>query len=154
MTRSALRCLAVVAGWVVLTAQSYGPADLDESFDKRVIAIASDSAKTCYRIDVWIAERGPQQSRGLMFVRDLPSQHGMIFTYTEPGLRSMWMKNTYISLDILFFHSDGRITNIARDTEPLSLASIASSEPVTHVLELNAGETARLGIEPGDRVIL
>lgn len=147
------RLAATAALWCLLTAQSYGPGDLDESFDRQVITIAAASL-ACYRIDAWIATTPTQQRRGLMFVRDLPQQHGMVFIYPEAGMRSMWMKNTYIPLDILFFRESGSITNIERHTEPLSLDSVRSIAPVHYVLELNAGETERLGIQPGDRVML
>ncbi len=145
--------VGVAALWFGLTAQSYGPTDLDESFDRAVIVVSASSGN-CYRISVWVASERAQQTRGLMFVRDLPEQHGMIFLYPQPGRRSMWMKNTYIPLDILFIRASGRITNIARHTEPLSLSSISSSEPVNYVLELNAGAAERLGIEAGDTVLL
>lgn len=145
--------VGVLALWLGLTAQSYGPADLDEAFDRAVIVLSASSGN-CFRVDVWVASERAQQTRGLMFVRDLPEQHGMIFLYPEPGRRSMWMKNTYIPLDILFIRASGRITNIARHTEPLSLRSISSSEPVNYVLELNAGAAERLGIEAGDSVVL
>jgi uncharacterized protein len=67
-------------------------------------------------------------------------------------LVSMWMKNTYISLDMLFIRPDGTIARIAANTEPLSTRTVSSGEPVLSVLELNAGSAARLGIRPGDRV--
>ena len=134
------------------SAQSYGPSDLDQAFDREVLVINASSG-ACHRIDTWIARQRGQQTRGLMFVRELPEQSGMLFVYDEPGRRSMWMKNTYIPLDMLFIKRDGSISSIVRDTEPLSLQSIASVEPVTYVLELNAGATEALGIVPGDRLI-
>ena len=65
----------------------------------------------------------------------------------------MWMKNTFIPLDILFARSDGTVSSIAKDTTPQSLKSISSTEPVTYVLELNAGVTDALLIEPGSLLI-
>jgi uncharacterized membrane protein (UPF0127 family) len=62
------------------------------------------------------------------------------------------MKNTYLSLDMVFIRSDGSIARIAPDTEPLSTKVIPSGEPVLAVLELNAGTAAKLGIRAGDRV--
>jgi uncharacterized membrane protein (UPF0127 family) len=97
---------------------------------------------------------GEQQRRGLMFVRDLPAFTGMLFAYPEPGPRSMWMKNTFIPLDILFVRADGAVSSVARQTEPQSLRSIASIEPVTYVLELSAGITESLGIDEQSRVLL
>jgi uncharacterized membrane protein (UPF0127 family) len=87
-----------------------------------------------------------------MFVRQLPRFSGMLFVYPDAAPRSMWMKNTYIPLDILFIRADGTVSSIAADTEPLSLQPIASKEPITYVLELNAGVSEELGIDAGSRV--
>jgi uncharacterized membrane protein (UPF0127 family) len=90
----------------------------------------------------------------LMFVRDMPPFTGMLFVYGDAGVHSMWMKNTYIPLDIAFIRDDGRISSIARNTEPLSLKSISSVEPVSYALELNAGVTERLHIDVDSLLIL
>ncbi len=134
------------------SAQQYGPADLDEAFGKATMVISASSL-ACYRFDLWLARERPQQMRGLMFVRDLPDDTGMLFIYDSPGRRSMWMKNTYLPLDMLFIREDGTVSSIVTNTEPQSLRSISSEEPVTYVLELNAGITERLGIVPGDRIL-
>ena len=77
----------------------------------------------------------------------------MIFPFPEDRLASFWMKNTVISLDIIFVRRDGTIESIAANTIPYSLASVGSNEPVAAVLEIAAGRAAELGIEPGDSVI-
>jgi len=156
--RPALGALYALLGMAAITgpaaeAQNYGPDDLDEAFG-RATAVISASSLACHRFDLWLATDRSQQMRGLMFVRDLPAFTGMLFVYDSPGRRSMWMKNTYISLDMLFIREDGTISSIETDTETLSLRSISSIEPVTLVLELNAGATAALGIAPGDRLLL
>ena len=87
-----------------------------------------------------------------MYVRNMPEQSGMLFVYTESDQRSMWMKNTYIPLDIIFIKNSETISSIARDTEPLSLKNIRSIEPVNYVLEINAGMTKKMGIVPNDKV--
>ena len=87
-----------------------------------------------------------------MHVRELPATTGMLFVYERDAILSMWMKNTFISLDMLFVRADGTVASIVRDTEPRSLRSVAASEPVRYVLELNAGVTARLGIDAGSRL--
>ena len=130
---------------------SYGPADLDAAFERDSLVIHA-SKNACYRFDIWLALARPQQMRGLMFVRELPPFSGMLFVYSQPGGRSMWMKNTLISLDILFIRGDGRLSSIVKNAEPLSLRSLSSEEPVTYVLELGAGVTDKLGITPGDRI--
>jgi uncharacterized protein len=94
-----------------------------------------------------------QRSRGLMFREDLAQDRGMLFDFGSVQRASMWMRNTYVPLDMLFIDADGRITQIAVDTQPLSDAVVASREPVRAVLELRAGVTAKLGIRPGDRIV-
>jgi uncharacterized membrane protein (UPF0127 family) len=88
-----------------------------------------------------------------MFVRELPERTGMLFVYGDEQRRSMWMKNTYIPLDMIFARRDGSITNIVESTEPLSEKSVTSSEPATFVLELNAGTTRRLSIDEDSRLV-
>ncbi|HET6629970.1 MAG TPA: DUF192 domain-containing protein [Woeseiaceae bacterium] len=140
---AALALAAVAAG-----AQSTGGDDLDEDFARGAIIIEAGE-NACYRFDVYLAETNAQHRRGLMFVRELPRLTGMLFVYPDSAMRSMWMKNTFIPLDILFIRADGTVSSIAQDTEPRSLASIASTEPIQYVLELNAGVTEELGIGPG-----
>ena len=106
-----------------------------------------------HRIVAYLAVTDAQKIHGLMYVRDLPADQGMLFVYEQPWHVAMWMKNTYIPLDMLFIRADGSIASIVADTTPESLTEIRAEEPVTGVLELNAGTAARLGIEPGDRVV-
>ena len=124
---------------------------IDQAFDKDVLVIAARDA--CHRFDIYLALSHAQQRRGLMRIRSLPSSTGMLFVYSTEEKHSMWMKNTFIPLDILFAKSDGSVASIAKNTEPQSLKSISSTEPVMFVLELNAGTTERLAIEPGSRLI-
>jgi uncharacterized membrane protein (UPF0127 family) len=103
--------------------------DLDSAFAKDVLIIHA-SNHACYRLDIYIAATNQQRSRGLMHVRSLPESTGMLFVYDSDARLSMWMKNTFIPLDILFVRADGTVSSIAYDTEPQSLDSIASLEPV------------------------
>lgn len=148
------RALATVALLEMLfLASPAAGQDLDEAFARDAIVVVS-SAGECYHFDVWLAVTRDQQRRGLMYVRDLPPFAGMLFIYPESEQHSMWMKNTFIPLDILFIGEDGGVSSIARRTEPLSLRSIASVEPVRYVLELNAGVTETLGIDEESRILL
>ena len=88
-----------------------------------------------------------------MFRESLPDDHGMLFDFGHPQEVAMWMRNTLISLDIVFIRSNGRISRIVRDAQPLSDRVMESGEPVRAVLELRGGLTAERGIEPGDRII-
>ncbi len=137
--------------FVLLSGQSYAPRDLDAAFARDTLVIRA-SMHACYRFHVWLATAPAEQQRGLMFVRDLPADAGMLFVYNKPGRRSMWMKNTYIPLDMLFIRADGSVSSVVANTEPLSLRSISSVEPVTYVLELNAGVADALGIVAGDQI--
>lgn len=106
-----------------------------------------------FAFDVELAATPAARQRGLMFRDHLADDHGMLFDFGEPQRVTMWMRNTYISLDILFIREDGRISTIAERAEPLSDTVIASDEPVRAVLELRGGITSELGISPGDRIV-
>lgn len=105
-----------------------------------------------HQFRVELANTPEAQARGLMYRTELGDFEGMIFPSAVPEQRSFWMKNTPLSLDIIFVGPDGRITNIAADTVPYSLQPVSSSGLASAVLELRAGRAAALGIKPGDRV--
>ena len=110
------------------------------------------SAKDTHHFDIWIAETPRQQQQGLMFVRDLSAARGMLFVAKEPRVFDMWMRNTYIPLDMVFIGADGRISSIAENTTPHSLAIVSSRVPVGAILELKGGEAARRALHAGDKV--
>ena len=146
-----VRILSILCLAILLSGQASDDGDLDAAFDKDVLVIAA-SEHACYVFDIYLALTPPQRSRGLMFVRHMPEFTGMLFVYQQPQVLSIWMKNTYISLDILFIRADGTIANIVKDAETLSLKSMRSIEPLNFVLELNAGVTERLKIDTKSQV--
>lgn len=105
------------------------------------------------RFNIWLADTAPRQQQGLMFVRELPADQGMLFVNDPPRPASFWMKNTYIPLDLLFIDTQGRIVQIFENAAPLSLRPIGVSTPVRAVLEIRGGESARRGIRRGARVV-
>ncbi len=111
------------------------------------------SATGQHRFKVELAETPAQMTQGLMFRTSLAPDAGMLFDYRHPTAATMWMRNTLIPLDMLFVDEQGRIVNIHERAVPQSLDVIAAAEPVRAVIELNGGTAARLGIQPGDRVI-
>jgi uncharacterized membrane protein (UPF0127 family) len=115
------------------------------------LEIRSRSGKQVF--DVWVADTPARQEQGLMFVRDLPANHGMLFPERVPRVAAMWMKNTFIELDMLFIGANHRIVAIFSRTVPHSLATISAGVPVAGVLELRGGESRRRGIKVGDLVI-
>ena len=115
------------------------------------VTIVSESGE--HRFEVEVARTAEEQARGLMHRQGLASGAGMLFDYGCPRNVAMWMRNTYIPLDMIFIGADWRVTRVVERTVPLSLATVASEGPVRAVLEVNAGTASRLGIRPGDRVI-
>ncbi len=93
-----------------------------------------------------------EKTTGLMYRRELPEGKGMLFDFSPEQEVSMWMKNTYIPLDMIFIRADGRILRIAENTEPLSTKIIPSRGLAKGVLEVIAGTAQKYGIEPGDLV--
>jgi uncharacterized membrane protein (UPF0127 family) len=125
--------------------------ELDEQFDKGVLIIVT-SEHACHRFDMYLAISDRQRARGLMYVRDLPRTTGMLFVYEADIHVSIWMKNTFIPLDIVFVRSDGTVSSITYDAEPQSLKSMVALEPVRYVLELNAGVAEALSIDQYSRL--
>lgn len=121
-------------------------------FDTAELTIRTADGAT-HDFVVEIAETGNQRAQGLMFRRQMAAEAGMLFLFGGSEPRAMWMKNTLIPLDMLFIDEKGKIVRIEQRTVPHSLRAILSGQPVSAVLELNAGTTARLAIEPGDRVL-
>lgn len=122
------------------------------TFDKDEIVIET-RAGIQHKFTIEMANSPKQQAQGLMYRRDMAPDAGMLFVYRPVRVVSMWMRNTVIPLDMLFIGEDGRIEKIVERTVPMSLRTISSDRPVRAVLELNSGTAARLGFEPGDRVL-
>jgi hypothetical protein len=101
---------------------------------------------------VELATTDEERARGLMFRKELPGGRGMLFDFHNEQPVAFWMRNTYISLDMIFIRADGRILRVAENTEPLSEKLVPSGGPVRAVLEVIAGTARKLGIAPGDRV--
>jgi uncharacterized membrane protein (UPF0127 family) len=102
--------------------------------------------------EVEMAVTPEEQEQGLMYRRELADGKGMLFDLGEERPAVFWMKNTYVSLDMIFIRADGSIASIAQNTKPLSEARIYSGAPVRGVLEVVAGTAKRYGIMPGDKV--
>jgi hypothetical protein len=105
-----------------------------------------------HQIEIEVAETPEEKALGLMFRTSVPERTGMLFPYPAPQELTMWMRNTYVPLDMVFIRADGVVHRIVARTEPMSEKVIASEGNVSAVLELAAGAAQRLGLEPGDRV--
>ena len=102
---------------------------------------------------VELADTPAAREKGLMFRKSMPRDTGMFFHFGTVGPVTMWMKNTFIPLDMIFAAPDGTIERVHTAAEPQSLALISSGAPVLYVLELNAGEAERTGLAPGQRLL-
>jgi len=160
--RRAFRAVAVLASLVLAAtlgarfawAQT-GPIEDLAAFPRDKLEIFDDKGtgkKAKYVFEVWLADTPNRQAQGLMFVRDLPDLRGMLFVHDQPKEMSMWMKNTYIPLDMVVISDRGRIQQIVEQATPHSLAIIRSDKPARAILEIAGGEARRLGLHPGQRV--
>ena len=104
------------------------------------------------RIVIEIAESPEAQAQGLMYRRSMPARGGMLFVDPEESMRSFWMKNTPLSLDILFVTQDGEIVNIEKRTTPFSETNILSTGPAQFVVEVRAGFTDLYEITEDDHI--
>ena len=154
-TRAALRAaLALVLVTTLATflvfcpgASTFAQADMQRETLKFVTATGTHDFK------IEVANTMQEKSRGLMFRRNMDDDAGMLFPYEPAQEITMWMKNTYISLDMVFIRADGIVHRIATATEPFSEAVIASKGDARAVLELKAGIAAKIGLKTGDRVL-
>jgi uncharacterized protein len=148
--RAASCIAALVCTLAVAAPQENAPEPLS-SFPRSQLEIQSGVKRL--ELTVWVADTPSRRAQGLMFVTDLRPLTGMLFVFPQPQAVSMWMKNTRISLDMLFVAADGKVIRIAPKARPESLATITSMGMVTGVIEIAGGEAERLGIRSGDRVI-
>ncbi|MGY9001014.1 MAG: DUF192 domain-containing protein [Rhodospirillales bacterium] len=119
-------------------------------FKKSKVLINSVKGKHQFEVEMAITDQ--QHAQGLMYRRSMAANAGMLFDYGTPQRIRMWMRNTFIPLDMLFIDGNGKIINIAERTVPRSETVIGSKEYVRAVLELNGGTVSRLAIKPGDLV--
>ena len=105
-----------------------------------------------FLFSVEIADEAHERTRGLMFRKQMLPTHGMLFDFERSEPVSMWMQNTPLSLDMIFIRPDGSVARVAQRTKPFSTDIISSGEPVSHVLELNAGLAAQIGLQPDDQI--
>ena len=133
--------------------QAAEPAQLLGDFGRGQIIIET-SQQRCIVSDVYVVDTPLRRRNGLMFVESMEPYEGMLFIYPQAADISMWMKNTLIPLDMLFFNTDLRIHHVHRNAVPLSEAIISSNGQALGVIELNGGAAEHFGILPGDRIIV
>jgi uncharacterized protein len=122
------------------------------TFPQSLLAVRT-SAGAVINFKIWTADTPARDEQGLMFQRSMDLHEGMLFVFPKNERISMWMKNTYIPLDMLFMNQRGIIEYIVANATPFSEAIISPNMPEYAVLELNGGASARLGIKVGDSVL-
>jgi uncharacterized protein len=145
------RVLSVVVAcfiWLALQAAAFAE---DAQISKlEPVTVAGANSATMFTAE--IADTETLRERGLMFRHILPTDNAMLFDFGKPRPVAMWMKNTNISLDMLFIRADGTIAAIAENTVPQSLDIVSVQEPVRGVLEVVAGTVKKLGLHTNDKV--
>lgn len=118
------------------------------NFPQATVVIATPDARV-HRFKVWVADTAAHREQGLMFVKQLPEDRGMLFVFPNAARVSFWMKNTFIPLDMIFIRTDGRVDTVAANTTPHSLDLVTPRGEVQQVLEIKGGLAHKLGIQAG-----
>lgn len=140
----------ILAGFSARGVDAQPYSAISPSFERSTITIETGTGPKTLTVE--IARTPEQQQHGLMYRKEMAADAGMIFFNAKPRPMNMWMKNTYLPLDMLFFDPEGQITRIVRRAVPLSETIIPSGGPVAGVLELNSGSADKFGIHPGDYI--
>ncbi len=151
-TRAALGVALALFGGLAAAAGPPGGAQAEPAVEAATEKLEIATASGTVTLDIEIADTPARQALGLMYRTQLPPGAGMLFLHDGSRELSMWMRNTYIPLDMVFIRADGTVHRIAAMTEPHSEEIIPSRGPVSAVLEIAGGSAARLGLKPGDKV--
>jgi len=122
------------------------------AFNKQGTITITNSLDNEIVFDIEIADNVWSQAQGLMFRYKLDPHQGMFFIFENEDYRTFWMKNTYLSLDIIFIDADFYIVDIFENAFPLSEETILSKLPAKYTLEILGGRSKSLGITIGDLV--
>ena len=143
---------AALAALVIFSFSMMQSAFGDALFKPASLKIETKSGPVLLNVEV--ADTEAKREQGLMFRRSISDDHGMIFLFDGEHEITMWMKNTYIPLDMVFIGNDWRVRHIAYNAEPFSTDIISSVRPASRVLEIGAGQAKKLGLAIGDHVLL
>ena len=122
------------------------------AFPQSLLAIRTSSGKVV-NFKIWEADTPKREQQGMMFIREMDEHTGMLFMFPENKPVTMWMKNTYVSLDLVFLNAQGKIDYIAANATPKSEAIIGPPTPEFAVLELKGGACESFGVKVGDKVL-
>lgn len=114
--------------------------------------INTESGDTLKKIDIELAESSEEIQYGMMYRKSMDPNTGMLFLMGEERRQSFWMKNTYVSLDIIYINSKNEVVSIQKNAEPLSERSLPSEGAASMVLEVKGGFTDEQGITKGTQI--
>lgn len=134
--------------WAVTLCLAFAATGAQANCSDDVATVSGDFGQANFQID--LADDPEERARGLMFVESMPTLGGMLFVYEKPQRATFWMRNTLISLDMLFADESGTITRIHENAIPGDETTIDGGDGVIAVLEINGGLSARLGIAEGN----
>ena len=116
-------------------------------------AVRFETSRGPWVVRVEVARTTPERTRGLMFRRELPADHGMLFLFDETSEQTFWMHNTLIPLDIIFLGEDRRVVGVVANAEPRTDAPRTVGKPSRYVVEVAGGEAAAHGVGAGARAV-
>jgi uncharacterized membrane protein (UPF0127 family) len=150
LTHAVSRTLSTGCALVVLLLSGLAGALPATAAGVQTVEIVTKAGVRTFTVEM--AENDEERATGLMYRKSLPEGQGMLFDFKQEQPVAFWMRNTYVPLDMIFIRGDGRIANIAENTEPLSERPVPSAGPVRAVLEVVAGTARKFGLAPGDQV--
>lgn len=114
--------------------------------------VNGNTGKQIKEIDIELADDSEQRAQGLMYRKSMGDNQGMLFIMERNEQQGFWMKNTYISLDIIYVAADSTIVDIYKNAKPLTTTSMPSRGPAKFVVEVNGGWTTKHGVAKGDKI--
>lgn len=162
----AIALLVAFVGWIVFTSIPMGGDKKPANRNSQVVKeyepkftkegelwfADNESQDTILKIDIEIADNASETQYGMMYRKHMDPNTGMLFFMDSERQQSFWMKNTYVSLDIIYINSNFEIVSIQKNAEPLNTQSLPSEGPALYVLEVIGGFSDRHGIGKGDKI--
>lgn len=143
-----LACLWLMPAAIPAARAQQAPLDDLDKFPKAELTVKSGAA--VHRFHIWVADTPAHEEQGLMYVRELPADQGMVFVEPSPKVWAMWMRNTFIGLDMLWVAEDGRVLKIAEHAKPHDETTLEYPSPAKAVIELPDGTASKLDLKVGD----
>ncbi|MBC8111080.1 MAG: DUF192 domain-containing protein [Verrucomicrobia bacterium] len=130
--------------------KSYNTSEPQFKKEGELVLLRADKKDIIKKLDIEIADNDAERTQGLMYRKNMPETQGMLFIFSKPETHTFWMKNTVMSLDIIYIGADRKIVSIGKYAKPFSEETIPSGEEAQYVLEVNAGFADKYKLTEGD----